>query len=341
MNYSSKVSTSSFLEKTTKVETIETAISFLYLTDRFVYKTKKPVNFGFCNFTTLAKRKHFCLLELQKNKLLSPKIYLGILPVHDTGNAPFFGEAKGRVVDFCVKMVRLPEEFKLANLLGGNLIDKKFIQLLSSKIYSFHKDLGPGKQARRYWSWKSISALWQQNFEQTEPFVGKILNRPTFEIIKGRVETYLSKNKALFIGRIEQGKIRDCHGDLHTGNIFVERKNNSPKPLIFDVLEFNKYLSYCDVAADLAFLTMDLKFHNRPDLAESALNKYHNLSGDNEMVESRLIDFYEVYRAYVRGKISALTSQSTNLGYLLKKKSLDEAKRYFSLALDLSRNLLE
>jgi aminoglycoside phosphotransferase family enzyme len=178
----------------------------------------------------------------------------------------------------------------------------------------------------------AIETNWKENFEQTEEFVGKTISTEDFKLIRERVEDFMKRNVSLFEKRTAEGRIRDCHGDIHSGNIFV-----TDGIYIFDAIEFNERIRYTDVAADVAFLAMDLDFRGRADLSNFFVEKYVEYSDDQELM--RFLPFYKCYRAYVRGKVTSFKLKDPNVGGEEKSNAMKEAKAYFKLAFNYAKIL--
>jgi aminoglycoside phosphotransferase family enzyme len=312
-----------------QIELLQTHISFVFLTRSFVYKVKKAVNFGFLNFSTLEKRRFFCEKELELNRRLCPDMYLEVVPINKSKIIKMKGE--GETVEYAVKMKRLPQDRIMTKLLDENKVDEKLIGKIAKIIADFHGNAETNRRISEFGSLSAIDVNWKENFDQTEEYVGKTLSAKDFRQIREKVETFLDTNKALFEERVKEGKIRDCHGDIHSGNIFV-----TDKVYIFDAVEFNERFRYADVASDVAFLAMDLEFRKRPDLSEFFVRKYTEHARDKET--ARLLPFYKCYRAYVRGKVMGFRFNDPNIGAKEKSEALKEAKAYFNLAAKYVRN---
>jgi aminoglycoside phosphotransferase family enzyme len=177
-----------------------------------------------------------------------------------------------------------------------------------------------------------VKTNWKENFEQTQDVVGKTISPEEFQLIKEKISTFLNSNKPLFEKRIAEGKIRDCHGDIHSGNIFV-----TDRVYIFDAIEFNERFRFSDVAADMAFLAMDLDFKGRSDLSDFFVEKSVEYSGDRELLE--LLAFYKCYRAYVRGKVVGFRLNDPNISKSEKENAAKEAQAYFKLAATYAKKL--
>lgn len=308
-------------ERPKKVELLQTQISFIFLADDFVYKLKKPVDFGFLNFTTLERRRFFCQQEVELNRRLCPEIYLGVVPlVKKKGNFSLDGE--GEVVDYLVKMRRLPQERTMDRLLKRGQVSPRMLERLAKRLVDFHR------QARAVSGFGDLKACRfnaEENFSQTEKYVGLTLTPGRFERIKSYTRSFLEKNAELFERRVREGRVRDCHGDLHLAHIcFINGI------CIFDCIEFNERFRYLDVANEIAFLAMDLDYHGRPDLSNHFVQSYVNLSGDREL--EKLLNFYKCYRAYVRGKVESFKLDDPHISEKEKEATLAVARKYFELA---------
>jgi aminoglycoside phosphotransferase family enzyme len=310
-------------EEPGRIELLQTHISFVFLTRNLVYKVKKAVDLGFLDFTTLEKRRFFCEKELELNRRLCGDMYLEVVPINRSNAIRIKGE--GETVEYAVKMKRMPQESMMSRLLEENKVDSRLVDRITKIIADFHSKAGTNKRISKFGSLAVIEANWKENFEQTEEFVGKTISMKDFKLIRERVETFMKRNVSLFEKRMAEGRIRDCHGDIHSGNIFV-----TDGIYIFDAIEFNERFRYSDVAADVAFLAMDLDFKGRADLSDFFVESYVEYSGDQELV--RLLPFYKCYRAYVRGKVVSFKLEDSNVGGEEKRAAMREAKAYFKLA---------
>jgi aminoglycoside phosphotransferase family enzyme len=306
-----------------RIELCQTHISFVFLTRKFVYKVKKAVNFGFLDFSTLGKRRFFCEKELELNRRLCPDMYLEVVPINKSKTIRIKGD--GETVEYAVKMKRMPQDRIMTQLLDEGKVDEKLVDRIAKIVADFHGKAETIKRISEFGSLTTIGINWKENFEQTEEYVGKTLSAKDFTRIRQGVEDFMDRNKPLFEKRIADGKIRDCHGDIHSGNIFV-----TDRVYIFDAVEFNERFRYSDVAADVAFLAMDLDFRKRPNLANSFIQKYVEYSGDAEL--TKLLPFYKCYRAYVRGKVVSFRLNDPNIAAKEKGEAVKEAKAYFRLA---------
>jgi aminoglycoside phosphotransferase family enzyme len=312
-----------------QIELVQTHISFVFLTRNFVYKVKKAVDFGFLDFTTLEKRRFFCEKELELNRRLCEGMYLEVVPINRSNAIKIKGE--GETVEYAVKMKRMPQEKMMSRLLEENKVDTKHIDRIAKIIAEFHSKAETNRRISEFGS-LAIETNWKENFEQTEEFVGKTISTEDFKLIRERVEDFMKRNVSLFEKRTAEGRIRDCHGDIHSGNIFV-----TDGIYIFDAIEFNERIRYTDVAADVAFLAMDLDFRGRADLSNFFVEKYVEYSDDQELM--RFLPFYKCYRAYVRGKVTSFKLKDPNVGGEEKSNAMKEAKAYFKLAFNYAKIL--
>ena len=305
------------------IEMVQTHISYVFLTKKFVYKVKKAVNFGFLDFGTLERRRFFCEKELLLNRRLCYDMYLEVVPINKSNIIKIKG--KGEIVEYALKMKRMPREKIMTKLLEENKVDSKLIDGIAKIIAEFHSKAETNQQISEFGALKIIKINWDENFEQTKNVLDITISKANFGLIRGRIFAFMEKNKTLFEKRIAEGKVKDCHGDIHSGNIFV-----TDRVYIFDAIEFNERFRYADIAADIAFLAMDLDFKSKSDLSDVFVKKYVEYSGDKELL--RLLAFYKCYRAYVRGKVVSFRLNDPNIDRKEKQAATKEAKEYFKLA---------
>ncbi len=314
-----------------KIELIQTHISYVFLTKNRVYKIKKAVNFGFLNFETLAKRRFFCEKELQLNRRLCDDMYLEVAPINRKGSEIKI-KGEGDTIEYALVMQRMPQERIMTKLLEEGKVNKDLVGNIAKIIADFHLKAETNPYISRIGSYATVKANWDENFEQTRNVIGKTIAAKDYDLISKGIYAFLTQNKSLFEKRVAEGKVRDCHGDIHSGNIFI-----TDRIYIFDAIEFNERFRYSDVAADMAFLAMELDFKNRVALSNSFVEKYIERSGDGEMLG--LLPFYKCYRAYVRGKVVGFRLSDPNIAERQKGEATNEAKAYFRLAAKYSKNL--
>lgn len=315
-----------------RVRMLQTHTSWVFLTGDYAYKVKKPVNFGFLDYTTLMARQFFCHEEFRLNQQLSPDIYVAVEPICDVRGRLRLG-GKGRPIDYCLKMKQLPQSALMTEQLRQGRVTFEHIAAIAQTIARFHAQAERGRQVGQYGSSETIRLNWDENFAQTVEFRGKTISGPGFDEVKRRVERFIVANRNLFRRRREAGFVRRCHGDLHSKNVFIVGE----RVYIFDCIEFNPRFSCSDVAAEVAFMAMDLEYCGRADLANFFVERYLALTGDEGML--RLLDFYKCYRAYVRGKVTSFVLNDPGVDSEAKAAARQSARRYFQLALRYARLL--
>lgn len=306
----------------TRVEIVQTHISYVLLAADLVYKIKKPVDFGFLDFTSLTRRRHFCEQELVLNQRLCPHIYLDVVAV-TRGEEGYSFNGKGEVVDYAVRMKRMPEEKMMGRLLAEDQVDRGDIDQIINALVTFYQNAASGPEISHFGSAEAVGLNVMENFDQTRDFIGSGgLSQQRYDLIKSYASGFLEGD---VFARRAVDHVKDCHGDLYSANICLAQP-----VYIFDCIEFNERFRYCDVASDISFLAMDLDFHGRSDLSTYFIDNFIAASGDKGIRE--VLDFYKCYRAYVRGKIGLFTAHAPEVDDMTRDKSLEQAASYFELA---------
>lgn len=277
---------------------LETHISWVLLAGDYAWKIKKPVNFGFVDFSNLEKRRFYCEEELRLNSRLAPDIYLEVVPVCGSIDAPRLS-GDGEILDYAVKMRRFHQSDLLSNRLA--YLTPELMDELAQAVAAFHQQIQGCGDDCEYGSAESVLAPMLDNFST----IRKLGQSP--EIIRQleRLEAWTRARAEtlapLLDTRKRNGFIRECHGDMHLGNITLVHA----RPVIFDGIEFNPGLRWIDTMNEVSFLLMDLREKQLPELAWHFLNRYLQETGDYAALA--LCDFYQVYRAMVRAKVAALS----------------------------------
>lgn len=311
------------------IEVVETHISWIFLTESWAYKVKKPLDLGFLDFSTLQKRRYFCNEELRLNRRLCPELYISVVPIVHSGNSVLV-DAPGKIVDYAVKMVRFDRKMELDRMLKQELLKEGHIDTLASKISGFHNTLPASPAESGFGHPDNLIKPILHNFTSMEPVAVIESEIKVLEFLKAWSIKEHQRLYPLFLQRKNGGYIRQCHGDMHTGNMVLW----NDRIYIFDCIEFNESLSIIDVISDLAFLFMDLEHGGEPGLAWRLLNLYLTETGDYSAMP--LLRFYTVYRAMVRAKVTSIRYAQTNNQYLAAK-ILKEHQSYIRLALDYTR----
>jgi len=303
-----------------RCELIETHISSVILCGDTVYKIKKPVDFGFLDFTRLDDRSHFCREEVRLNRRLAPDIYLDSVPITGTLAQPGIG-GDGPVLDYAVKMKRFDETAQLDHLLQQGQLDEALIQSLAQRMAAFHDSIEQAAASSDHGHPAQILAPMLENVSQIQQSPLGAMAEQRLRTLEQWTRERFRQLQGLLSERQANGFIRECHGDMHLGNM----AKRGDEVLIFDGIEFNENLRWIDVFSELAFTTMDLAANARPVLAGQLLNQYLELSGDYDGLP--LLDFYQVYRAMVRAKVAALSP----------RPSVQTLDKYLDLALHFTR----
>jgi aminoglycoside phosphotransferase family enzyme len=313
-----------FPETTSRVELVQTQISYVFLADDYVYKIKKPVDMGFLDYSTLEKRLYYCRKEVELNRRLCPDAYLGVVPVTND-NGRYTIDSKGNVEEYAVKMRRLPQDAMMDSLLQKNKVTPQMVKDVAALVAAFHQKAATGEEINKLGGLDAVIQNTSENFAQTEKYFGIIMTPETYQRIKDYTEEFIKANTLLFRKRAAEGRIRDCHGDLHAAHICFYKGI-----CIYDCIEFIDRLRYTDVAAEVAFLAMDLDHYRRVDLSKIFVDAYVKASGDKELL--KLLNFYKCYRAYVRGKVNCFQYDDPQIPDKEKDKIIATAASYFRLA---------
>jgi aminoglycoside phosphotransferase family enzyme len=306
-------------------ELVQTHTSWVILLEDVVYKIKKPVNFGFLDYSTLEKRKLNCEKEVLLNRRLCPWVYLGVVPISDR-NGELVLEDDSNVVEYAVKMRRIPEESILSNRLSD--VTSEDMKRVAEVVAEFHK---VAERVDEFGKPEVMKFNTDENFEQTKKYVGITLSREDYEFIKERTNLFYERYEELFYKRMKEGRIRDGHGDIRIEHVAFLKEGIC----IFDCIEFNDRFRYGDVLNDMCFLSMELDFVGREDLSKAYEGEYLRISQDPE--SDLFLPFFKCYRAYVRGKVTSFLLDDP----YLEDRDRDEAKRKGERLFKLARKYAE
>jgi aminoglycoside phosphotransferase family enzyme len=310
--------------KPQKIELVQTQMSFIFLTGEYVYKIKKPVNLGYLDYTTLEKRHFFCHQELKLNRRLCPDAYLAVVPiVEEKGKLRI--EGGGKAIEYAVKMKQLPQDRMMDLLLPRGQVTLEMVARVAEKLMGFHQNAETNQKIAAFGRLDVIRHNCDENFAQTEKYIGTSITAEEYQHIRNYTNNFIDSNARLFDKRVREGKIRDCHGDLHAAHVCF-----TDDICIYDCIEFNDRFRYSDVASEVAFLAMDLDRYQQAGLSRHLVNTYVGLSHDEELL--KLLNFYKCYRAYVRGKVESFKLDDPYIPEEEKAKVLTAARSYFELA---------
>ncbi len=312
-----------------RITHLQTHISHVFLTGGLVYKVKKPIRYDFLDFSTLAKRGYFCRQEVRLNRRLTHDLYLGVARITEQKKR-LAVNGRGRVVEYAVLMREMPQDRMMNRLLAAGQVGGKEIKDLVRILTPFYRNAQTGGAVNQDGRVGVIRKNTEENFIEIRPFVGKLISPADYQSVWRYTRRFIDQNHPLFEARIADNRIRDGHGDLHSGNICLE-----PEIQIYDCLEFNHRFRYSDVACDLAFLAMDLDFHGYSVLSRLLVREYVRLAQDPEA--KRLMNFYKCYRACVRAKVHSFASAESEIPPKERRDHRRQARRYFQLALTYAR----
>lgn len=304
---------------------IETHISWIVLSGAYAYKIKKPLDLGFIDCTTLDRRKFFCEEELRLNSRLAPELYLAVVPITGTAQKPQLG-GPGKAFEYAVKMRRFPSQALLSDVVANGRLQPSHIDQLVVKVADFHSKIPAAETASHYGKPEHIHAPVRQNFVQIRERIEHQQHFKWVATLEAWADSEYQRCYRYFESRKQQGFVRECHGDMHLGNIALIDN----VPVIFDGIEFNAELYWVDVISEVAFLFMDLEDHGKRDYAYRFLNGYLELTGDYSGLQ--VLRYYLAYRAMVRAKIAIIRHSQSPEG---ERQDLarSEFERYMQLAL--------
>jgi uncharacterized protein len=317
-------------EEELPIEMKQTHISALLLSRNYVIKLKKPVDFGFLDYTTLNKRKRACEDEIRLNRRLCDDTYIGLGGVIDLDGQIRLSGGTGKILDYCVWMKRLPEERMLDRMVADGAVTEAIIGRVAARLREFHRTALRGPEITKWGSLDEVRHNWDENFIQTEPFIGRTISAPAYEAIRSWVNQEIKTKADLFRRRAREGpqsRIVDGHGDVRCESICV--RNGAI--CIYDCIEFNDRFRCGDVASEAAFLAMDLDARGRPDLGYFFTEAYQRRTGDADFFA--LLPFYRCYRAYVRGKVLSFRLNEAEFSEQERDMAAARAVKFFDLAL--------
>lgn len=305
---------------------LETHISWVLLTGPYAYKLKKPVDLGFVDFSTLELREKYCHEELRLNRRLAPELYRKVIPITGSEETPEFNGA-GKIIDYAVQMVQFPQDRLLSVAIRENRLMAGQINQLAEEVAEFHAKIAVAGADLEWGTPEKVLAPVEENFRHVnEMFSADETILEQLNLIRTENERCFQESGSLFQDRKSQGYIRECHGDMHLGNMILSERGVT----LFDCLEFNAGLRWVDVMSEVAFVVMDLEDRGRADFAMQFLNRYLELTGDYTGVP--LLRFYLSYRAMVRAKVAAIRLSQPQISDSIAADVHEEFQSYLDLA---------
>jgi uncharacterized protein len=306
----------------TSIEILETHISWVVLTGPYAYKIKKSVDLGFVDFTSLSRRRYFCEEELRLNRRLAPDLYLDVLPICGTVQSPRIGGAE-TPIEWCVRLRQFDQDCLLSHLIARGALDRRHIDALARQVAEFHARIPVAGSDSPFGTPAAVAEPMIANFTHLD---GLASETQRVERLRGWSQNELERLREVLVARKSGGFIRECHGDMHMGNIILEKDAIT----IFDCIEFNESLRWIDVMSELAFCAMDLEDHRRPDLGWRFLNAVLERSGDYAGLT--VFPLYFTYRALVRAKVARIREVRRNPARGEAHHASNVVSNYLSLA---------
>jgi aminoglycoside phosphotransferase family enzyme/predicted kinase len=317
-----------------KVEVHHTHISVVFVTDHFAYKIKKPVVLDFLDYGSLEKRRHWCEEEVRLNRRLAPSIYEGVVPITAAEKgAEVCVEGTGTVIEWAVKMLRLPSASCVAARIAEETLGFDVIDRLARRIAEFHRHAERNPAITRFGRFDVVARNARENFEQSTGQIGKVVSDPVFQRVRALTDQALGRERGLIEERAERGVPCDAHGDLRADHVYLFPEQNPPNDIVIvDAIEFNERFRAGDPIADAAFLVMDLIRNGRRDLAARFARAYFDAGGDRQ--GELLLPLYVSYRAAVRAKVSAIKALSSEVGAEERERAHQDAVAHWFVALE-------
>ena len=304
------------------VELIETHISWVFLAGEYAYKIKKPVDLGFLDFGTLEKRRFYCEEELRLNRRTAPELYLGVVPIAE-GADGLRVDGIGKAIEYALRMRRFPQEALADGMARRGELHALEADAIAAALAAFHAAIPAAPEESRFGSPEHVAAPALENFRQIDPLIADPARTAR---LRAWTQSESARLREVFAARKRGGFVRECHGDLHLGNLVFL----GGRPLLFDCIEFNPDLRWIDVMNEIAFLAMDLREHGLEAAAWRFLNGYLETTGDYDGV--RVLRYYLVYRAVVRAKIACIREHQAGAGAAVQGRAHQEYGNYLALA---------
>ncbi len=320
---------------TEPIQLIQTHVSYVLLTGDLVYKLKKPVNFGFLDYSTLEKRQHFCAEEFRLNQRGASELYIEVLPITQSAQGQFQLNGLGEPVEYALKMHQFPQEQLFSALFAQGELTPALMENLGQVVAQFHAKAEINDYIRGFGQVEQIRKAIDENYQQTEKYIGGPQTPAQFQATKEYSDRFFIEQATVFTDRIQQNRIRECHGDLHLRNICLWQGLKSSDPetptiLLFDCIEFNEDFRFVDVMFDVAYAIMDLEAQQRQDLSNAYLNTYVETTGDWEGLQ--VLPLYLSRQAYVRAKVNSFLLDDPAIPDSVKQDASHTAAQYYQLA---------
>ncbi len=313
-----------FAHEVSGIDVIETHISWVVLTGPFAYKIKKPVNLGFVDFLTLSRREFCCHEELRLNRRLAPQLYRGVVEICGTAEDPIVA-GTGEPIEFAIQMEQFSQENLLSRCLSEGRLTTHHIDSLADEIADFHARVAIAESKGEFGTPRRVLEPVNENFRHLVATTDDPDTKATLHHLQDWSKTEFERLRDTFVGRRESGFVRECHGDMHLGNMILDDK----QVVIFDCIEFNDDLRWIDVLSEVAFCVMDLEDRGVPEFGHRLLNRYLERTGDYAGLV--VFRFYSAYRALVRAKVAALRCHQAGITPVEQDSLRAESASYLEL----------
>lgn len=307
------------------IRLLETHISWVILTGDYVYKIKKPVDFGFLNFTDLTQRGKFCEMEVQLNQRLAPELYDKVIPISGTPENPLLND-NSNPFEYAIVMHQFSQKGMLDTLAEQGKLELTQLLDVTGQLAEFHHSAEVSTADQHYGSPEHVWYPVEENFDQIRPLLEEQKDHDQLDRLSKWAADVYQTQLPLIKERKANGLIKACHGDVHLGNITIFRDQVT----LFDCIEFNEDYRWTDTMADLGFLAMDLDSRGLSEFAPSVVNHYMEISGDYRGLG--LLNFYKSYRALVRAKVILFRLHGDEISEAEKQEVFKEYRRYSDLA---------
>jgi uncharacterized protein len=315
------------------IQLVQTHVSYILLTGELAYKVKKPVNYGFLDFSTLEKRQHFCQEEIRLNARGAAHLYLEVLPIGQTGDRFYLGQTD-QPVEYVVKMKQFPAGTLFSDLFDQGKLTPDLLVRLAGELAAFHTKGEISDYIRSFGQVEQIRQAIDENYDQTTGYIGTVQTQTQFDETRAYTDRLFATQAPLFQQRVQQNWIRECHGDVHLRNIALW----NDEILLFDCIEFNEPFRFVDTMFDIAYIVMDLDARDRPDLSNIFLNAYIEIMGD--WAGLQVLPLYLSRQSYVRAKVTSFLLGDPTIPDAVKQEAEQTASRYYRLAWEYTQSPL-
>jgi uncharacterized protein len=307
------------------IQLVQTHASYVFLTGKYAYKIKKSVDYGFLDYSTLAKRKYFLETELRLNQQIAPELYLQVIAISKQDNRLVLGGVEN-IIEYTLRMHQFSQENLFSNLLEAGKLSRDRFRELGRVVAQFHNQAATSEYISGFGTVEKIQAAFEENYRQSQKYIGVVQTQGQFTATKAYSDAFFAERENLLLARVKQQKIKECHGDLHLNNICLWQDQIR----LFDRIEFNEFFRFVDTMYDVAFTVMDLEARHKPEFANLFLNSYLENTGDWEGL--LVLPLYLSRQAYVRAKVNSFLLDDPQVSESQRKSAQQLARNYYRQA---------